>query len=170
MVSVGRLTGFSTKPCGRAGVGIALTSGVVSTLGTELQTALRLGDGKPNSKAKATENRLLQRVAELTSISTQMSNQRDGSPTVPDQFDTSQAVAEGVETPSKQANLDQQLAETEREAAAMAEELRTLDTMMSAKSAPEIQAAPDAQPKKSGAMANVISLAQRIRALQKGAD
>ena len=143
---------------------------LVSTLGTELQTALRLGDGKPNLKADASENRLLQRVAELTSISTQMSNQRDGNPMVPAQFNANRAIAEGIETPSRQASLDQQLAETEREAAAMAEELRALDTMMSAKSEPEAQAPAEVQPKKSGAMANVISLAQRIRALQKGAE
>ena len=143
---------------------------LVSTLGNELQTALRLGDGKPNPKADASENRLLQRVAELTSISTQMSNQRDGNPMVPTQFNANKAVAEGIETPSRQANLDQQLAETEREAAAMAEELRSLDKLMSAKSEPEIETAPVAEPKRSGAMANVISLAQRIRALQKGSD
>lgn len=145
---------------------------LVSTLGSELQTALTLNVGKPNAKSTkldATENRLLQRVAELTSISTQMSNQREGNPMVA-LVDGSGATSNGVETPSRQANLDQQLADTERESAAMAEELRAIDTMMTAKTAPEIQAAPDPQPKKSGAMANVISLAQRIRALQKGAE
>lgn len=146
---------------------------LVSTLGSELQTALNLNVGKPksaNKKVDATENRLLKRVAELTSISSQMSNQRDGNPMNALQQDSNSATSNGVETPSRQANLDQQLAETEREAAAMTEEIRALDTMMTAKVAPEIQEAPAPQPKKSGAMANVISLAQRIRALQKGAQ
>lgn len=146
---------------------------LVSTLGSELQTALNLNVGKPNSakkKVDATENRLLKRVAELTSISSQMSNQRDGNPMVSLQQETNPAISNGVETPSRQAKLDQQLAETELEATAMTEEIRALDTMMTAKAAPEIQAAPAPQPKKSGAMANVISLAQRIRALQKGAQ
>ena len=142
---------------------------LVSTLGTELETALRIGNGKSKPKADPTENRLLQRVAELTSISTQMSNQREGNPMLP-HHEGNSATSKGVETPSHQANLDQQLADTEREAAAMAAELQALDMMMTTKAPPEIQVAPETPPKKSGAMANVISLAQRIRALQKGAE
>ena len=129
---------------------------LVSTLGNELQTALRSDDeNKTTEKADTSENRLLQRVAELTSISTQMSNQRDGNTMLPD----------SVETPSQPENLDQQLVETTAEQPV--EELHAIDPAMDEKSPPEIKAAPESPPKKSGAMANVISLAQRIRALQK---
>lgn len=143
---------------------------LVSTLGTELQTALRFSDTKSKSKTAIdpTEHRLLQRVAELTSISTQMSNQRDGNPMLSQILDAASAANASVETHSRQASLDNRMAETERESAAMADELRALDNLMNPKAAPELQETP--LPKKSGAMANVISLAQRIRALQKGAE
>jgi chromosome segregation ATPase len=142
---------------------------LVSNLGTELQTALRLSEAAPitNGKIESSENRLLQRVAELTSISTQMINQRDENPMAPLTTSHLKAVATsstGAETPSRQANLAQRLAETEREAEAMAEQLKAIDAMMN----PQM---PEPEPqRKSGAMANVISLAQRIRALQKGVN
>jgi hypothetical protein len=106
---------------------------------------------------------LLQRVAELTSISSQMAQQRDSGNaayTVPVDLKEISATSKSVETPRRQASLDSQLAETERESQAMAEQLKALDAMINPPPAPEA-------PKKSGAMANVISLAQRIRALQK---
>ncbi len=130
---------------------------MVSNLGQELQTALRVST--PISASTPPENKLLQRVAELTSISSQMSSQHQSevfSLKAPNNTTAS------MESRSRQANLDQKLAETELESAAMAEQLKELDAMM----APPILPAPEPA-KKSGAMANVISLAHRIRALQK---
>ncbi len=129
---------------------------LVSTLGNELQTALRSDDeNKTTEKTDTSENRLLQRVAELTSISTQMSNQRDGNTIVP----------ESLEAASQLENIDPQLVETT--VSEPVEEMNVLNPGGDEKSPPEIKAAPESPPKKSGAMANVISLAQRIRALQK---
>lgn len=137
---------------------------MVSNLGHELQTALRFTEtttpavtGSPNS-----ENRLMQRVAELTSISSQMSSQNDSISYVPKLQINETNVQPAMESLSRHASLDQQLADTERESAAMAEQLKALNTMM----APATKVEPEPA-KKSGAMANVISLAQRIRALQK---
>lgn len=137
---------------------------MVSNLGHELQTALRFTEtttpavtGSPNS-----ENRLMQRVAELTSISSQMSSQNDSISYVPKLQINETNVQPAMESLSRHASLDQQLADTERESAAMAEQLKALNAMM----APATKVEPEPA-KKSGAMANVISLAQRIRALQK---
>jgi DNA repair exonuclease SbcCD ATPase subunit len=137
---------------------------MVSNLGQELQTALRVSEKAlpVNAGAPSTENRLLKRVAELTSISTQMSSQNESNIFTPKLQINDSTMHPPMETSSRQASLDQQLAETERESAAMAEQLKALDAMM----APAIKPAPEPM-KKSGAMANVISLAQRIRALQK---
>ncbi len=142
---------------------------MVSNLGSELQTALRLSEAstRENPAGNASDSRLMQRVAELTSISSQMMHQREGNPMLdlpPTGYNEISASSKGVETPSRQSSLDQQLADTEREAAAMAEQLKALDAMMNPPPPPV------ESPKKGGAMANVISLAQRIRALQKGVN
>lgn len=142
---------------------------MVSNLGSELQTALRLSEvtTRENQAGNASDSRLMQRVAELTSISSQMMHQREGNPMLdlsPTGYNEMSASSKGVETPSRQSSLDQQLADTEREAAAMAEQLKALDAMMNPPPPPA------ESPKKGGAMANVISLAQRIRALQKGVN
>ncbi len=129
---------------------------MVSNLGQELQSVLRVSN--ESSPAK-TENKLMQRVAELTSITSQMSSQHQSEGFMPTSPNT---TISSIEISSRQAGLDQQLAETERESAAMAEQLKALDALMT----PDIQPAPEPA-KKSGAMANVISLAHRIRALQK---
>jgi hypothetical protein len=68
-------------------------------------------------------------------------------------------------------SLDQKLADAEREANAMTEELRSLDKML--QTAAEPAPAPGAEKpvteeENRGAVANVISLAQRIKALQFG--
>jgi chromosome segregation ATPase len=142
---------------------------LVSNLGSELQVALRVADNKPKSleRAENNENRLMQRVAELTSISSQMITQRDSNSLLPfpsANLSNASAVSASIETPSRQADLEAQLDDTEKEAAAMSQQLKDLDSIMNSGS--ESAEAP----KKSGAMANVISLAQRIRALQKGVE
>ncbi len=137
---------------------------MVSNLGHELQTALRVAETTTPAVAgsPASENRLMQRVAELTSISSQMSSQHESNDFVPKLQINEFNVQPAMESRSRHASLDQQLADTERESAAMAEQLKALDAMM----APAIKPEPEPA-KRSGAMANVISLAQRIRALQK---
>jgi predicted protein tyrosine phosphatase len=137
---------------------------LVNNLGQELQSALRINNSVPASADSQTESRLMKRVAELTSISSQMSQQREHAPNVVQLIDKPENLSP-METRSRQSSLDQQMADTERESAAMAEQLKALDTMLRAPS-------PMAEepPKRAGAMANVISLAQRIRALQRGVN
>jgi hypothetical protein len=136
---------------------------LVSNLGSELQSALRVGNTAQGGKEILTENRLMQRVAELTSISSQMSFQRDQGQNLVSMNETA-AILPPMETRSRQASLDQQMAETERESSAMTDQLKALDDML--RKPNEVE---NLNPKKAGAMANVISLAQRIRALQSGA-
>lgn len=143
--------------------GLREKNSIVNNPGQELQTALRLPDPRqsmlPNTGP--TENRLMQRVAELTSISSQMSSQHESNPFPPHAELNDVRTHPPMETHGHQSSLDQQLVETERESAAMAEQLKALDAMM----LPAIKPAPEPEPvKKSGAVANVISLAQRIRA------
>jgi DNA repair exonuclease SbcCD ATPase subunit len=137
----------------------------------ELQTTKRMAiPPVAPLKNEPTENRLMQRVAELTSISSQISNQREDSPFLTSpatQFDHQSVSQPELEIDTLQDSIEQQLADTEREAAAMAEQLKAIDEMMNPP-APVVE--PEPAPKKSGAMANVISLAQRIRALQHGMD
>jgi DNA repair exonuclease SbcCD ATPase subunit len=136
----------------------------------ELQTTKRVAipPSAAPVKNEPTENRLMQRVAELTSISSQISNQRESIPFLSNpaaQFDSQSTSQPELEVDTLQASIEQQLADTERESAAMDEQLKAIDEMMNPP-APVIE--PETAPKKSGAMANVISLAQRIRALQHG--
>jgi hypothetical protein len=135
---------------------------LVSNLGSELQSALRVGNAGHSGKEIPTENRLMQRVAELTSISSQMSFQRDQGQNLVSMNETAASLPP-METRSRQASLYQQMAETERESSAMTDQLKALDDML--RKPNEVE---NLGPKKSGAMANVISLAQRIRALQGG--
>jgi uncharacterized membrane-anchored protein YhcB (DUF1043 family) len=135
---------------------------LVSNLGSELQSALRVGNAGHSGIEIPTENRLMQRVAELTSISSQMSFQRDQGQNLVSMNETAASLPP-METRSRQASLDQQMAETERESSAMTDQLKALDDML--RKPNEVE---NLGPKKSGAMANVISLAQRIRALQGG--
>jgi chromosome segregation ATPase len=137
---------------------------MVSNLGQELQTALRVGGSIPTQKEGQTENRLMQRVAELTSISSQMSQQREQNSNVLQLNDITHGLAP-METRSRQSSLDQQMADTELESVAMAEQIKALDAIMN-----QPESVVDASPKKAGAMANVISLAQRIRALQRSVN
>jgi chromosome segregation ATPase len=137
----------------------------VTNLGNELQTALR-ATPQISSDPEQPENRVRQRVAELAAISSEISHERQANPfsslptTRLDEFDQ---PALSVETGARQASLNQQLADTERESAAIAEQLKMLDQMLQ----PQPEILPVETQKKSSAMANVISLAQRIRALQK---
>ena len=135
---------------------------LVGNLNEELRTALNLKQPTSFVVAPATENRLMQRVAELTSISADITRQTELHHTPP----TEPTVAVQAET-----NLQNQFDETEKSADAIQRELKELDTMLaSGTGADKVVPGPAPAPNKSGAMANVISLAQRIKALQQGTN
>ena len=101
-------------------------------------------------------------MAELTSISAEMSRGDTASAPVV-MADASPAEAEPDITAAREAQIKEKLAEAERQTEEMQKELRALDEMLAKATGAEAPAAP----KKQGAMANVVSLAQRIRALQQ---
>jgi chromosome segregation ATPase len=140
-------------------------SALVANLSNELQSALKVVP-QTDTGADPTENRLMQRVAELTSISSQIATERENNPFTSGPAAQFNMAPTNGEANSRLASLNQQLADTERESVAMAAQLKALDVMMKT-DAPHVA---QEQPKKSGAMANVISLAQRIRALQKSVN
>jgi hypothetical protein len=99
-------------------------------------------------------------VAELTNISTDMARQTDSN-----YAPFTQEVA-GLDNTSR---LQNKVNEAELDARAMERELEKLDQMLATSSiSKKVVPGPGPAAKKSGAMANVISLAQRIRALQQG--
>ena len=138
---------------------------LISRLSLELRTTSGSLPAMPHPELADVvgENHILQRVAELTSISTKMVEERS-EPVAIIPITPPVDSALSIEPPNHQAELDQKLAETERQSQAMADELKALDEMLAA----SLEPATKNQPKKPGAMANVISLAQRIRALQSG--
>jgi chromosome segregation ATPase len=112
------------------------------------------------------EGKLRQHVAKLTSISADMSREADILPFAPP---ASQSDTSLTPTPHERHEaLHQKVAETERLSEEMARELKALDVLL----APEVAFEPTVENpplvKRQGAMANVVSLAQRIRALQQG--
>ena len=145
--------------------------------------AQQLGTGTSNltlvsgqTKEKTTEDRIKQRIHELTNLSVEMSNRAE---------QPSQALPAVQDMATPQVSLDEKLADAEREANAMTEELRSLDKMLQAvtpatdnvfKVKPNEEQKEPAPPSpepiansgRSGPVANVISLAQRIKALQFG--
>ncbi len=139
-----------------------------SQMAGEANLPLREADGKQASLGKIEngENRLMQRVAELTSISSQIMTQRESNPMMPV---LALRMPEGPTTHLDEESTVQPVptnpeAETEKQASELTEHLKTLDLAL------EPSPSGDDDQKKSGAMANVISLAQRIRALQKNSD
>ncbi len=109
---------------------------------------------------RTSEDRIKQRIHELTNVSAEISN-----PTNPifESHPAPQILA------AQPVTLEQKLVEAEREANAMTEELRSLDKMLQGATTSDkpvaAEAAPQEEPKQ-GPVANVISLAQRIKALQ----
>jgi hypothetical protein len=143
---------------------------LVNNLGQEMQTNVRMNGSHSAMASETSESRFKQRIAKLSFISSEISQERESSPftasPVAPLNDYSMKPLE-FETRNRQVNVSRQLANAERESVDMTEQLRALDAMMTA---PPVRPAPVPAPtesKKSGAMANVISLAQRIRALQR---
>lgn len=136
---------------------------LVGNLNEELRTALNLKQAAPVSIAPTTENRLMQRVAELTSISADMTRQTDMN-----NVSVVEAPTDVAPITTKP-NLQSQFDEAELSAKAIQRELEELDVMLAnSATSDKVVPGPAPAPKKSGAMANVISLAQRIKALQQG--
>ena len=140
-------------------------NGMVGRLNEELQTSLGM-NAMPAAfpqDADHGELRMKRRIAELTSISAQMSDDQDSN--VQNLNAPLMNVAQN-ETPNRQTSLSDKVRDAEREAEAMTQELKALDTMLDRKP-PPIRLAPAAPaPIKPSAKANIISLAHRIKAMQ----
>ena len=141
-------------------------NGMVGRLNEELQSSLRINSMPPviAQDPDKGELRIKRRIAELSSISAQMIDHQDGN-------------VQNLNTPlmnmtqevalNHQAILSDKVADAEREAEAMTLELEALDSMLDRKP-PPIYPAPT--PIKPSAKANIISLTQRIKALQGGSE
>ena len=118
----------------------------------------------PNQlRDNTSEDRIKQRIHELTNLSMEMNNKTETRSPALD------APTEEIGT--AHSTIDQKLADAEREANAMTEELRSLDKLLQATTAAPAAVVADetpVEPAKPSPMANVISLAQRIKALQFG--
>ena len=138
----------------------------------------------PAAEAKVpVQDRLKNRIKDLVTISKQLSKQQKGGPLELDQpialTDTEVIVKPAdsttLELVAQSEALEEKIGETERAAEELQEELKRLDEAWSApapESAPEPVAevpAPAEEEKSKSAITNVISLAQRIRALHKDA-
>ena len=138
---------------------------LVGNLNDELRQALAIEQSltfaQPHADPKVhAESRLRQRVAELTSISADMAQHQFAmnAPTVEPEEEATPLFS------IRNAQLSNKVEEASRLSDQMEDELKALDSML-VKSSIGTTVAPI---KKRGAMSNVISLAQRIRALQLG--
>ena len=137
-------------------------NGMVSRLSEELQTSLRNNApiSTDNTNSDNGEDRIKRRIAELTTISAQLSEQHSHNTQT---IGTTGSNIFALDPPSRQSALNDRMADTEREAEAMTLELKSLDVMLDQRT----KVAPiEPAPARTGARANIISLAQRIRALQ----
>ena len=141
-------------------------NGMVGRLSDELQTSLYLNKSTPHAKpgADAGEDRMKRRIAELTSISAQMSEQQHSNVQT---LNTPLNNQPNIVAPTRQSILNGKVEDTERESDAMSLELKALDAMLDKKLGTPQPIVPE---KESGAKANIISIAQRIRALQGGGE
>ncbi len=139
-------------------------NGIVGRLNEELQTSSRTNSLAPviSQDADKGELRIKRRIAELASISAQMSDHQDGNL---QKLNTPLVSIAKDEFPNRQLSLGDKVTDAEREAEAMALELKALDNMFVRKP-PTIYPAPT--PIQPTAKANIISLAQRIKAFQGG--
>jgi septal ring factor EnvC (AmiA/AmiB activator) len=158
----------------------------LAALGDEMPAAVRaanMGGGDP----EVAQDRLKRRIAELTNLSEQISHQRETSSLAGGGLgaDTLLVKPSGSTTISAidtKQKLEEKIAEAEQENSVLQNEIKRLDEAWSEKLA-QLQksgkprevtatkaaaaAAPKEDPRQIRGIANVISLAQRIRALQK---
>ena len=139
-------------------------NGMVGRLNEELQTSLRINQSStsPSNGPVQVEDRLKRRIAELTSISAQMSDQQEDNVL---SLNMPAIKPAPIDAPNRQAALNDRVLDTERESNAISLELKQLDAMLDKKLTVK---EPESLPTKQSAKANIISLAQRIRALQGG--
>ena len=147
----------------QVGANLREKNSLVGNLNNELRQALTpetSAAAPPADPMAQVENRLRQRVAELTSISADMAEHQNDLNASLTQQDVDQDVAPLFST--RQAQLSNKVEEASRLSDQMEHELKNLDSML-ANSSANTNAAPV---KKRGPMSNVVSLAQRLRALQ----
>ena len=128
-------------------------NGIAGRLNEELQNSLRvnaISQAIPRDSGHA-EDRMKRRIAELTSISVEMTDHQDGN-------------AQN-EILNQQVISSDKVTEFERQAEAMPQEIKALDPILDRKPPPIYPAPTSIKP---SAKANIISLAQRIKALQGG--
>ena len=132
----------------------------VDRLNSELQTSL--GNIQSVDALPPSEARLKRRIAEITSISAQMTEQHDSNVQI---LKTPLTNLDLSDTPNRPSVLISKLSDTKRVSNPMAPELNELDAILDQKFA---NAKVEVTSNKSNARANIISLAQRIRALKSG--
>ena len=145
----------------KVGVSLREKNAVVGNLNDELKSVINRGAGAPVAKVDAGDH-LRQRVAELTSISVDM--ERDHKR---DAASESKAPAPVEPFQDATSRLQEKLEATTLQSEQMEADLRALDELLATRTS-ETAISQSAGEKKSGGKANVISIAQRIRALQQG--
>ena len=131
------------------------------TVGAELESTVRLA-AKLKPEDDTTEDRIRRRIAEMTVMANQMSTPQD--------VGSAQTQLASPALQIYEDSLEEKLAYAERQTQELDEELKRLDAVWSDKLTDigfEDSAQFEEPAKKRGGL-NVISLAQRIRALQKG--
>lgn len=117
----------------------------------------------------STQDRLQQRINELTNLSDQISKQREKSEPVETAPPASTIFFKPADSTNLQAPIrepEAKITEAEQTATELQDELKRLDQAWSA-SAPDAAPVAEAEEKPKRGITNVISLAQRIKALQK---
>ncbi len=132
----------------------------LATVGAELESSVRLA-AKINPDDSTTEDRIRRRISEMTVISNQMTAQHDVSI---GESSTPSPITQVFED-----SLEEKLAYAERQTQELDAELKRLDAVWSDKllTMSSEEAEQKEEPAKKRGGLNVISLAQRIRALQK---
>jgi predicted nucleic acid-binding Zn-ribbon protein len=141
-------------------------NGMLDRSNEELQTSSRMNAVSPalGQDPDKGEVRIKRRIAELTSIAAQMSDHQDGN--VQSLNTPLMNISQNLVS-NRQASLIDKIADAERETEAITQEIKALDTMLDRKP-PPIRPAPT--PIKPSPKVNIISLAQRIKALQGGGE
>jgi len=118
----------------------------------------------------STQDRLQQRINELTNLSDQISKQREKSEPVETAPPASTIFFKPADSTNLQAPIrepEAKITEAEQTATELQDELKRLDQAWSA-SAPDAAPVAEAEEKPKRGITNVISLAQRIKALSSG--
>ena len=149
----------------KLGANLREKNSLVGNLNDELRQALALetsaaAAAPPADPMAQVENRLRQRVAELTSISADMAQHQNDLIAPLAEPASADELAPLFST--RQAQLSNKVEQASRLSNQMEDELKALDSMLT-NSTSNTDVVPN---KKRGAMSNVVALAQRIRAMQ----